>query len=994
MKSFRSLIARGTAAGIRLKLSAAFAVVSLVIAGFVIGAIAIQIDAIKHAARLEAEYFAKLIAYTGPGNPLGDPVFLQNYVDGLHALQGRDVVFVDLNKKGIADTDRRTIGEIFDHDPGDEVGQTIRDGQARIFVERNEQDLQDMKQIVVPLRADQADPSSAIIGAAIVEYTHVYDRLLAAAEKKNLLLLGASGIGCVLLSMLFGLRIAARLARPLEGLQHAADVVSRGNYETRVPVTSRDEIGRLAGAFNAMSGTLKSSRDALVEHGRVLEERVASRTADLSASEARFRSLTEMSSDFYWATDSEHRITKRGSADKKIGAASIFRQGAQAGERRWEVPYLSPAEEVWRQHRAALDAHRPFRNFEFSRLAVDGRERHISISGDPVFGDDGAFAGYRGVGHDVTERKNAESVLRESEERFRSLTEISADFYWESDASHRISERSSANLRKHNVPEFQRGPQIGERRWEIPYLSPDEAGWREHRATLDAHRPFRDFELSRLEADGTERHTSISGNPMFNAAAEFMGYRGVGTDITGRKRSEQLLRLEHTVARTLADAASASDALRAVMRAICEIESWECGRYFRLDEGAGVLRFEEAWAIDHPAMQAFAEGSRGIVFQRGKGLSGISWETAQPVWSADASSDPRVSQDALTRATGTHGAFVFPVLADGEAIGVFAFSSAKLRAPDAKLLDTVKMIGTQISQYVQRKRAERAARDSSEELRLFADNVPAMTVSYDADLRCRFASKAYAGFFGFAVEEIIGKHLREILGEEVYTEVNGHFVKVLQGHPVSYQRTQKRGAGEPRHLEVKLLPHLGDHGEVLGCFAVTTDITEHKLTEERIQRVAHHDSLTGLPNRLLFNDRLLQSINLAKRDSRRFALLYLDLDKFKPVNDALGHAAGDELLKEVGARIRRQIRESDTVARIGGDEFTVILADIAGRGEAEIVAGKITAALAVPFELGNRRKSIDIGASIGIAIYPADARSAEALVKVADAAMYSAKHAA
>ena len=106
---------------------------------------------------------------------------------------------------------------------------------------------------------------------------------------------------------------------------------------------------------------------------------------------------------------------------------------------------------------------------------------------------------------------------------------------------------------------------------------------------------------------------------------------------------------------------------------------------------------------------------------------------------------------------------------------------------------------------------------------------------------------------------------------------------------------------------------------------MTTDITEHKLAEERIQRVAHHDSLTGLPNRLLFNDRLAQAISLAKRDSRQFALLYLDLDRFKPVNDTLGHAAGDELLKSVGARIRRQVRESDTVARIGGDEFTVIL---------------------------------------------------------------------
>jgi diguanylate cyclase (GGDEF)-like protein len=199
--------------------------------------------------------------------------------------------------------------------------------------------------------------------------------------------------------------------------------------------------------------------------------------------------------------------------------------------------------------------------------------------------------------------------------------------------------------------------------------------------------------------------------------------------------------------------------------------------------------------------------------------------------------------------------------------------------------------------------------------------------------------------------------------------------------------------GESRYLEVRLLPHIGNQGKVLGCFSVTTDITEHKLTQERIQRVAHHDSLTGLPNRLLFDDRLNQAISLAKRNSRQFALLYLDLDRFKPVNDTLGHTAGDELLKAVATRIRRQVRESDTVARVGGDEFIVILPDIAGREEAETVARKIVAVLATPFQLGSQKQSVDIGTSIGIAVYPADARDADALVKAADAAMYRAKQA-
>jgi diguanylate cyclase (GGDEF)-like protein/PAS domain S-box-containing protein len=289
--------------------------------------------------------------------------------------------------------------------------------------------------------------------------------------------------------------------------------------------------------------------------------------------------------------------------------------------------------------------------------------------------------------------------------------------------------------------------------------------------------------------------------------------------------------------------------------------------------------------------------------------------------------------------------------------------------------------------------SERRYRESTEELRLFADNVPAMTVSWDENLRCRFVNRRYAEFFGSTVDRILGKSLPEIVGEGAYREIEGFFARALQGHEVSYQRVHKPAIGEtrPRHTEIKLLPHFDEQGKVLGVFSVLSDITEHKLTEERIRHVAHHDSLTGLPNRLLFNDRLEQAIRLAKRETRKFALLYLDLDRFKPVNDTFGHAAGDELLKSVAARIRGQVRDSDTVARIGGDEFTVILADIASPEDAQAVAHKITAAVAAPFLLDKQAHKIDIGTSVGIAIYPTDALDADALVKVADATMYREK---
>ena len=288
-------------------------------------------------------------------------------------------------------------------------------------------------------------------------------------------------------------------------------------------------------------------------------------------------------------------------------------------------------------------------------------------------------------------------------------------------------------------------------------------------------------------------------------------------------------------------------------------------------------------------------------------------------------------------------------------------------------------------------RLRRKLRENVESLRVFADNIPAMTVSWDENLRCRLANRVFSEFFGLAPDAIVGQHVRTVLGEVMYRELEGHFAQVLQGYPVTYGSVSLLPSGESRYLEVRVVPYIDSEEKIAGGFSVITDITGHKLAEERIQWVAHHDSLTSLPNRLLFGDRLGQAVRVAKRNNLSFALLYLDLDRFKPVNDTLGHGAGDELLVDVSRRIQGVVRESDTVARVGGDEFALLLLDVAGRGEAEVVAAKITAALVAPFRVGSARHEVTIGTSIGIAIFPTDASDPDALVKAADAAMYDAK---
>ena len=168
-------------------------------------------------------------------------------------------------------------------------------------------------------------------------------------------------------------------------------------------------------------------------------------------------------------------------------------------------------------------------------------------------------------------------------------------------------------------------------------------------------------------------------------------------------------------------------------------------------------------------------------------------------------------------------------------------------------------------------------------------------------------------------------------------------------------------------------------------------LTRLKKTNEQITNLAHHDSLTGLPNRILFYDRLNQAIARARRDKASIVVLYLDLDGFKLINDAFGHDAGDTLLRESAKRIIECVRDSDTVARLGGDEFTVILGNMHTTTiSKDRVAKKIVDAISRPFMINGKNCSVSV--SIGITIYPEHGETAEQLVKIADAAMYLAKH--
>src|SRR5882762_6805997 len=247
---------------------------------------------------------------------------------------------------------------------------------------------------------------------------------------------------------------------------------------------------------------------------------------------------------------------------------------------------------------------------------------------------------------------------RRAAERFQNLIELSSEWYWEQDEDYRFTLMSGSTVGHGGIDPTS---VVGTFRWARGAVPVGDGGsWDKHKAVLQAREPFSDLLYKRASPSGEMRYISTSGQPVFDDKGRFRGYRGIAKDITQTRRADQLLLLEHTVSRRLAEADSASGALKAVIQAVCETEGWECGRYFRVDEEAGLLRFAEAWSVPGDAIERFVSGSRELTYEPGAGLAGRAWQTAQPVWAADIAKDGRVAQVTLARETGMHGAFIFP----------------------------------------------------------------------------------------------------------------------------------------------------------------------------------------------------------------------------------------------------------------------------------------------------------------------------------------------
>jgi diguanylate cyclase (GGDEF)-like protein/PAS domain S-box-containing protein len=288
-------------------------------------------------------------------------------------------------------------------------------------------------------------------------------------------------------------------------------------------------------------------------------------------------------------------------------------------------------------------------------------------------------------------------------------------------------------------------------------------------------------------------------------------------------------------------------------------------------------------------------------------------------------------------------------------------------------------------------RAQRALQDTNRFATEIIDNAGEGIVVYDSDLRYVLWNRFMEEMTGLPEPAVVGRSPLELFPHFREQRVDDLLRRALAGETVATPDIHYfvPSTGREGWVSSVYHPHRDSSSAIVGVIGLVRDITERKSAEQQIEYQAYHDALTGLANRRLFQEHLSLALALAQRRRTLVAVLFLDLDHFKVVNDSLGHSVGDALLNQIARRLKAAVREGDTVARVGGDEFTIVLQEVQRREEAAAVANKVLATVAEPVQVNGHR--LYITTSIGITLFPEDGDDAETLLRNADSAMYRAK---
>ena len=540
-----------------------------------------------------------------------------------------------------------------------------------------------------------------------------------------------------------------------------------------------------------------------------------------------------------------------------------------------------------------------------------------------------------------------------------------------------------------------------------------------------------------LRKDDKKLYVDITGSVIEHAGNRVT--QAIIRDVTYRKQIEQRLGVQYAVGRIMVESATPKEAVPKILQAICEYLEWDLGLHWNIDKETNVLRLVEVWHNPLIKVTEFVTLSKQTIFSPGIGLPGRIWASGKPCWIPDVVSDANFPLAPIAAKEGLHGVFGFPIMLGNEILGVLEFFSHEIQQPDEGLFKLMASIGGQISQFIERKKTEESLKRRIDYEKTIASISSRFVYSLDFDNDVsrsladigRYAGVDKACFFQFHDNgTLIGKthewrnkgiapqilnpqnlptakfpwwmaklhagnaihipYISQIPPEAVaeIEQLEREVIKSLMALPV-YAGKKLAGFICFENIITTCTCNYADMNMLRIVTEILGNAISRKQSEAVIVQMAYHDALTNLPNRILFQDRLQVAVVHAKRNKKIVAVMLLDLDNFKNINDSLGHHRGDLLLKAVAKRLKKYMREGDTVARMGGDEFTVILPDLVHAQDAAIVAQKTLDALQRPFHVEDRE--LHTTASIGISAYPLNANNTKNLIKQADIAMYSAK---
>ncbi|MFA6014387.1 MAG: PAS domain S-box protein [Gallionellaceae bacterium] len=567
----------------------------------------------------------------------------------------------------------------------------------------------------------------------------------------------------------------------------------------------------------------------------------------------------------------------------------------------------------------------------------DGKKIDVSVNASAVCDEHGVILHSRSALRDVTERKQAEeSILKLSLAVAQSpnsivITDLDANIEFVNTAFIKTTGYSFEDAVGKNPRLLHSG--------KTPKSTYDEM-W----ACLVRGDPW-EGEFTNCRKDGTEYIELARIAPVRQANGRISHYLAVKEDITERKQSEKLLRKSTEELEDLYNHAP-------------------CG-YHSLDKDGVIMRINDTeleW-LGYTRDELIGKVKLSDLLTP---ASLESFRKAFPVFK---------------RRGVLHDFELELVRKDGTILNGLA-NATLIRDADGEYL----MSRSTLFDITERKKTEDTLRSMFSAI----EHSPIGVLITDAEANIQYVSPRFSAITGYKSADLIRRNLRLLqmgqIAKDTYLEI---WNTLTSGHSWHGELVNKNKRGRVYWEEVHIAPVATPDGIVTNYAVVIADISERKEAEEKMQHMARYDQLTDLPNRSMVDDRLQQALAAAKREKTQTALMFIDLDKFKPINDTLGHDAGDMVLKEAAKRMQSCVRESDTVGRIGGDEFVVLLTTVDSNQDAALVAEKIRHALNQPIALLGQH--LHISSSIGVAIYPEHGTDGKTLVKNADAAMYYAK---